>query len=139
MSFFITTIFFTGAVFGQQDKKTTDQGKQETEKTEDKATTSGENKPVGTYLDVSHARENAIEYDETIRDHIYKLQVVVANFGEAGDKSALESIVKEHVQGKKELFKRKYLSAAIILKKVRKDIQNLFLNLTTRYQTKNDI
>ena len=61
ISLFMTTIFFTGNVFGQQDKKTTDQGKQETAKTEDKATSNGENKPVGTYLDVSHARENAIE------------------------------------------------------------------------------
>lgn len=133
---FMTTFFSVGVVYGQQDKKPEEKGKQEPAKTEAKTDENAEKKPVGSYLDVSHAKDSASEDDDFIRDHIYRLQVVVANYGEASDKSALESIQKEHLQGKKELFKRKYLNASNILKKVKKDIHTLFLSLSTRYQTK---
>jgi septum formation topological specificity factor MinE len=128
-----------GNVFGQQNASS-GSDKKDTTKSETKSSESTEQKPVGTYLDISHAREDAIRYDEFIRDRIYRLQVVVANFGEAADKSTLEAIQKEHVQGKKELFKRKYLNSVTILTKVKKDIRELLASLSTRYQTKaNDI
>ena len=130
------TMFISGNVNSQEDKKANDTVKQETAKSDTKPDASAEKQTAGSYLDISHARENAIKYDEDIRDDIYKLQVVVANFGEASDKSALESIRKDHVNGKKELFKRKYLSSATILKKVKADIRSLLINLSNRYQTK---
>jgi len=125
----------TPSVYGQQDKKPADVGKQEPAK-EEKSAESTENANRGTYLDVVHAKENSIVLDENIREDIYLLQVVVGNFGEASDKSTLESIQKDHVQGKKELFKRKYLNSYNIFKKVSKNIQELYTKLVTQYQTK---
>jgi len=134
---YMATIIFPGKIFGQQDTKSGDQGKQESApaKSEEKSQDST-NAKTGTDLERFHARENAIQYDDIIRDHIYKLQVVVANYGEASDKSTLDSISKEHVNGKKELFKRKYISAYSIFKKVNNDIQKLFIGLADRYQSK---
>ena len=140
MTFFLTTVLSTSRIYSQQGGKTADTGNQDATKSADKSNGSKEEKIYGTYLDISHAREDAIVYEEIIKNHIYKLQVVVANFGDANDKSALDSIIKEHVHGKKELFKRKYLSAANILKKVRKDIREVYNTISSRYQTKaNDI
>lgn len=139
VNFIMTATLFTNQVYSQ-DSKSADSGKQETAKSDEKPGSDKNGKVYGTYLDVAHAREDAIAYDEIIRDNIYKLQVVVANFGEANEKTALDAIVKEHIRGKKELFKRQYLSASTIMKKVRKDIRDLLNAITTRYQTKaNDI
>jgi len=131
--FLATTTITVGNIYGQAAKNPAESDKTDTKAGDAK---SDEQKPVGTYLDIAHAKEDAVMLDGQIRDRIYRLQVVVANFGEAGDKSALDSIQKEHVHGKKELFKRQYLSSLKILTKVKKDIKDLYQTLANRYQTK---
>jgi hypothetical protein len=127
----LAVVAYSGAVYSQQDNKA-DQGKQDNSaKSEAK-----DQKLTGTYLDVAHAKDNAVKYEDIIKDDIYKLQVVVGNFGDASDKSALETIQKDHLTGRKELFKRNYLNAYNILKKTRGQIHSLFQGLSDRYQKK---
>lgn len=135
---FAIAITYSGAIYSQQDNKGADKGKQnapETAKTsEDKS--DQKEKKGGTYLDIAHAKDNSIKYQDDIRDDIHKLQVVIANFGDANEKSSLETIQKNHLSGTKELFKRNYLNAYSILRDVKSQIRTLYQGVSERYQKK---
>lgn len=136
-----SALVFTGSVLYGQNSNATDSGK-DTQK-ESQTTTKSEDKNeklVGTYLDVAHAKENSVRYDDIIKNDIYKLQVMVANFGDASDKSKLDEVIKDHIEGKKELFKRKYLYSWQILKNTKANINAIMVHLSQKYQKQsNDI
>jgi DNA primase catalytic subunit len=129
----ITALVLTTGNNYAQETKPADSG-------EKKESGNNKEKRIGTYLDKAHAKERANRLDNELRDDIYKLQVVVANFGGEKEKSTLKTIVDKHLNAKKDLFKRKYLTADQGFQDVKQDIFKLFTDLSDSYETKaNDI
>lgn len=120
---------FSGVLFAQ-DGTSEEPVKESTKSTDDSE------KVYGTYLDVIHAKDGSEKYNKLIMDDIYKLQIVVENYGTAEDKSNLKSILDNHKNGVKLQYKRDYLGAFETFKQVRKDIKNLFDNLVKNYEAK---
>ena len=137
MAFAMTILAYSTEIYSQQEKSTDQKDSKSASKPDTaKSESNGSKELQGTYLDVAIAKENSIKYEDIIVEDIHKLQVIIANFGDANEKSTLETIQKDHLNGRKELFKRNYLKAHSILKNVRKQIQTLYQGLSERYQKK---
>lgn len=93
-----------------------------------------EEKAVGTYLDYYHAKETATRLKDRNRMELYRLKVMVANFGEDDQKSQLEQANKDYKDGIKYYYRKKYLVADKYLSKNKEDIYALYKALSTKYR-----
>ena len=93
-------------------------------------------KAVGNYLDRMYSKKASIKLLERNRNEIYRLKVIIANFGKDGKDSAsqLKKVLKDYKEGMKLYYTNNYITAARVLKKNREDIASLYKIMLAVYR-----
>ncbi|RME90264.1 MAG: hypothetical protein D6767_07115 [Candidatus Hydrogenedentota bacterium] len=108
----------------------------QTKKSKEKSEQTGEQDIPASYLDVFHAKEKAFSLRVSNRKDIYRLKIIVANFGDSETKPKFDKILKDYKEGVKVLYKNKFVQASKLLEENRKNIRELYAIFSRQYHNK---
>lgn len=97
-----------------------------------------ESQAQGSYLDVYHSKQKAFQLKESNKSEIYRLKVIVANFGESPEKEKLKAALKNYKDAIKKLYTRNYLQSAKMLEENKDDLNEIYASMVKIYNEKVD-
>ncbi len=95
-----------------------------------------EDQLTGSYLDIYHAKEISTRLGDSNRLQLYRLKIMVANFGDGDEKSKLDTTSENYKEAMKSMYKRHYLASEKKLTANRSEIQSMYATLAKKYREK---
>ncbi len=95
-----------------------------------------EDQLTGSYLDIYHAKETSTRLRDENRLQLYRLKIMVANFGDGDEKSKLDAANENYKEAVKSMYKKHYLVSEKKLTANHSEIESIYGTLAKKYREK---